>query len=234
MRVLLTHGSLFTGIGGFDLGFERAGIKTIWQVEIDEYCQRVLARRFPDAKQHSDVRMVGKRNLEWVDILSGGFPCKGFSSATRGRRVAPWLWPPMRRIAQELRPTWLLVENVTHFDGAKLKQMVSEMEADGYEVGPTLEIPACAFGHDHWRPRLWVLGYSHGNSKSRLSVDAEVARMPRGDSYAGRVGKANGIPGRMDRLRMSGNAVIPQIAEWLGKLIIKSGERTRCSRDRAL
>jgi len=81
----LTHGSLFAGIGGFDLGFERAGIKTVWQVEIDPFCRKVLAKNFRQAERFEDVRNVGAGNLEWVDVITGGFPCQDISCA--GKRV---------------------------------------------------------------------------------------------------------------------------------------------------
>lgn len=80
-----TMGSLFAGIGGFDLGFERAGFKTVWQVEIDRYCRKVLERHFPHAKRFNDVREVGARNLEPVDVICGGFPCQDISNA--GKRA---------------------------------------------------------------------------------------------------------------------------------------------------
>lgn len=78
---MLTHGSLFAGIGGFDLGFERAGIRTVWQVEIDAYCRRVLEKHFPRAQRFTDIRECGAHNLPAVDILSGGFPCQDISNA---------------------------------------------------------------------------------------------------------------------------------------------------------
>src|SRR5215471_10832235 len=111
----MTHGSLFAGIGGFDLGFERAGFKTIWQVEIDEYCRRVLERHFPGAERFADIRDCGKHNLKPVDVISGGFPCQDISNAglragIDGERSG--LWNDMQRIVGELCPRFVLVENV--------------------------------------------------------------------------------------------------------------------------
>src|ERR1700678_1941479 len=112
----LTHGSLFSGIGGFDLGFERAGIKNVWQVEIDPYCQRVLAKQFPDAERFDDVRTVGRHNLKPVDIISGGFPCQDISTAGKRAGIAEGtrsgLWSEYARIIGELRPRFVVVENV--------------------------------------------------------------------------------------------------------------------------
>src|SRR5262252_5770418 len=103
---MLTHGSLFAGIGGFDLGFERAGIKTVWQVEIDPFCRKVLEKHWPNVKRFSDIRFV--ENLPSVSIISGGFPCQPFSSATRGRgkgTASPsFLWSPMYVVINDTRP----------------------------------------------------------------------------------------------------------------------------------
>jgi DNA (cytosine-5)-methyltransferase 1 len=131
----------------------------------------------------------------------------------------------MFRVVQALRPSWVLVENVSHFDGLGLEQVVSDLEGDGYEVAPPLEIPACAFGFDHWRPRLWILGYADRYRESGVSVDAEVAVLPslRGGEPK-ELGKTDGVPGRVDRLGMLGNAVIPAEAEWIGRNIVRCAD----------
>lgn len=111
----LTFGSLFAGFGGLDLGFQRAGMKCLWQVEKDPYCRRVLKKRFPNVAQFEDVKNVGKENLEPVDVICGGFPCQPFSVAggRAGVHDDRYLWPEMRRIIAELRPAWVVCENVT-------------------------------------------------------------------------------------------------------------------------
>lgn len=137
-----------------------------------------------------------------------------------GTKDDRWLWPEMFRIVKALGPSWVLVENVTHFDGPGLEQVVSDLEGDGYEVAPPLEIPACAFGYDHWRPRIWVLGHADRYRESIGTVDAEVALLPvGGGSEPEELGTADGVPGWMDRLGMLGNAVVPDEAELIGKLI---------------
>ncbi|MCL1961678.1 MAG: DNA (cytosine-5-)-methyltransferase, partial [Desulfovibrionaceae bacterium] len=108
-------GSLFAGIGGFDLGFEQAGFTTAWQVEIDPLCRAVLARHFPHARRYDDVRAVGVHNLEPVEVLVGGFPCQDVSSmgaraGLAGNRTG--LFWEVCRIAAEIRPQWLVLENV--------------------------------------------------------------------------------------------------------------------------
>src|SRR5262245_3594292 len=194
---------LFSGIGGFSLGLERAGMRTVAFCEIDPYCRAVLAKHWPDVPIHGDIRSLKPPR---VDVVCGGFPCQPFSSASAGKRrgVADdrYLWPEMRRIIEESKPRWVIGENVTHLDGVALEQVVSDLEECGYEVAPPCEIPACAVGHDHKRSRLWILGHANRDRQSGMFVDAEVARMsgPRDD--AGGMGATNGLSGRLDRRRM--------------------------------
>jgi DNA (cytosine-5)-methyltransferase 1 len=220
----VTVGTLFTGIGGFDLGFERAGFEIRWQVELDAYCRAVLARHFPKAWRYRDVRFCVPW-LRYVDVICAGWPCQPVSSASRGRRLGTddhrWLWPATANVLAVKRPAWFVGENVTHLDGAPLEQVVSDLEALGYEVAPPLEVPACAFGHDHWRPRLWILGHTDRNGESGLSVNEEMAGMPLCGNDAGSMGTADGISRGLDARRMSalGNALIPQIAQWIAERI---------------
>ena len=221
----MTFGSVFSGIGGIDLGLERAGWTCAWQIERDPAARTVLKRHWPGVPLHSDVR--GALALRRVDLVSGGPPCQPFSFASSGKRRGTedhrWLWPPMRRIVQALRPSWVLVENVPGFDGAGLEQVVSDLEADDYQVAPTLEVPACAFGHDHRRSRLWVLGYSDNKGKPRVPVDAEVAVLPfGGGDQPDELGEAFRVPDWVDRMRLLGNSVVPDEAEWIGKLILEA------------
>ena len=222
----MTFGSLFTGIGGLDLGLERAGMECRWQVEIDPYCRKVLAKHWPNVKRFSDVKEVGAHNLSPVDLICGGFPCQPFSSASAGRRSGTednrWLWPEMYRAVVELEPSWVLCENVPHFDGLGLDQVVSDLEGSGYEVAPVLEIPACAVGCDHRRSRLWILGYSDSNCQSGRAVNAEASVLQGGGGVTGGMGAQDGLSGRLDRHRLKGlgNAVVPQVAEYIGRLIM--------------
>lgn len=223
----MTFGSLFAGIGGLDLGLERAGMECRWQVEIDPFCQKVLEKHWPGVKRYGDIRTVGYE-LERVDVIGGGFPCQPFSSASHGRRTGMqdnrFLWPEMLRVISQLRPTWVIGENVTHIEGAALEKVVSDLEACGYEICPPLEIPACAFGHDHKRARIWFIGYSDRYGQPRLQIDAKAPWMQRAEGNAQGVGEAHGIPGRLDRRRLAalGNAVVPQVAEWIGLRIMES------------
>ena len=158
----MTHGSLFSGIGGFDLGFQWAGIETLWQVEIDDYCRQVLERHFPEVERFKDVREVGKHNLTPVDVISGGFPCQPWSIAgkQRGTEDDRNFWPEMFRIIRELRPRWVVGENVPHLDTmGYLDKAIDDLESIGYEARP-LEIPAAGVGADHLRRRIWIVAYS--------------------------------------------------------------------------
>ena len=220
----MTVGECFAGIGGFGLGFERAGFDIRWQIEIDPWCRAVLAKHWPHVHRHDDIRTAGAHNLETVDVIVGGWPCQPFSSASAGRRRGAgddrWLWPEMRRLVAELRPAWVVGENVAHFDGPELDTVVADLEALHYEVAPPLEVPACAFGLDHKRARLWVLGYTDRHSQPGVSIDAEVARLPRRGDDARGMGSADVVSGRLDRSRRMtalGNAIVPDIAEWIAR-----------------
>ena len=113
----MTHGSLFSGIGGIDLGFEMAGIKTAWTCDIDDWCNELLKKRFPDAKNYQNVYDINKNTAQRVDIISGGFPCQDVSQAGKGEGLdgkRSGLWFEMHRIIRELRPKWVLIENVAN------------------------------------------------------------------------------------------------------------------------
>jgi DNA (cytosine-5)-methyltransferase 1 len=262
----LTHGSLFSGIGGFDLGFERAGIKTVWQVEIEPYCRAVLAKHFPDAKLYDDIRTCGLANLERVDILSGGFPCQDISNA--GKRAGidgerSGLWSEYARLIRELRPRFVVVENVAALLHRGMERVLGDLAACGYDA-EWQSIRASDVGAPHRRERIWIVAYRgfavQGEPSGRdglatcggeTILDSSSIGLPRprvfetsGDTaancdkqanhalseYAGQwavepdVGRvANGIPARVDRLRGLGNAIVPQIAEFIGHQILMGG-----------
>jgi len=147
---MLTFGSLFSGIGGIDLGFERAGMTCAWQVEIDDYCNKVLAKHWPNVARYRDAREVGKHNLQSVDVIVGGFPCQPHSVAGKQRGAADDrnLWPEYLRIVTELRPTWVVGENVpgitnTEFEsvllGVEDKTILRKQDSDYYRRIYTLQ-----------------------------------------------------------------------------------------------
>jgi len=159
----MTGGSLFSGIGGFELGLLRSGLITEvkWQVEIDGFCRQILERHFPETKRYGDIRECGQHNLEPVDVIFGGFPCQPFSVAGKrqGAEDDRYLWPEMVRIIAEIRPTLVIGENVSGIVNMALDQVLSDLEAEGYETA-TFVIPACAVNAPHRRDRVWIVGYS--------------------------------------------------------------------------
>lgn len=162
--------SLFAGIGGFDLGFERAGMQCVAQVEIDPFCQKVLAKHWPDVPRYGDIRNVGKHNLPEADVICGGFPCQPFSIAgkRRGKNDNRHLWPEMFRVIQEVKPSWVVGENVANFVNMALEQSIFDLESIGYEVQSFI-IPACAVNAPHQRDRVWIIA----NAKHNGILEAE-------------------------------------------------------------
>ena len=221
-----TVGSLFSGIGGLDLGFHRAGFEVRWFCEADPFCRAVLAKHWPGVPCYEDVRTFHAPSR--VDVLLGSCPCQPFSSASRGRKLGAaddrWLWYAMRRVIAEARPRVVVSENVAQFDGVALEQMVADLESDGYEVPAVLEIPACATGHDHWRPRLWVLGYADRDREPGLPIHAKASGVSRGGGERVGVPAAHGLPPGLPRWRRAalqaiGNAVVPQVAEIVARRV---------------
>ena len=156
-----TMGSLFAGIGGFDLGFERAGFKTLWQVEIDPYAQKVLAKHFPEAKRYGDIRDCGRANLVPVDVICGGFPCQDISNAGLRAGMAgerSGLWGEMHRIIGELRPRFVLVENVAALLGRGIGRVLGDLAEIGYDAEWEV-ISAADVGAPHLRERVWIICY---------------------------------------------------------------------------
>ena len=177
----LTHLSLFSGIGGLDLAAEWAGIETVGQCEWAEYPTKVLEKHWPDVPRWKDIKtLTGESFYErtgrrTVDIISGGFPCQPFSVAgkRRGKEDNRYLWPEMVRIIKELRPTWIVGENVAGIVRMALPDILSELEACGYRTR-TFLIPACAVGARHRRYRVAIVGYSEHNGLSSAAVAGGV------------------------------------------------------------
>jgi DNA (cytosine-5)-methyltransferase 1 len=223
LRVL----DLFSGIGGFSLGLERTGgFKTVAFCEIEPYPRKVLAKHWPEVPCYNDIRELP--HIGKIDVVCGGFPCQPFSTATSGKRRGKdddrYLWPEMLAIIQRERPAWVIGENVVGIEGLALQDVVSDLEACGYDTAPPLEIPACAVECDHRRSRIWFLGHANGNGKSEPPINDEMAVLPGVRPVSRRDRAENGIPSRMDRLRALGNAVVPQIPELIGNAILASLE----------
>ncbi len=153
---MLTHGSLFAGIGGFDLGFERAGIKTVWQVEIDPFCRKVLAKNFPEVWRRNDVRRT--KRFPKVDVISGGFPCEDISLAGRRAGIAgerSGLYRQMVRAVRMVRPAFAVMENVAAIVGNGLGRVLGDMAEMRYDAEWDC-ISASDAGAPHGRDRIWI------------------------------------------------------------------------------
>lgn len=173
----LTHLSLFSGIGGLDLAAEWAGFETIGQCEWAEYPTKVLEKHWPDVERWKDIRtLTGESFYErtgrgTVDIISGGFPCQPFSVAgkQRGEEDDRYLWPEMVRVIKELRPTWIVGENVAGIVRMALPDILSELETCGYRTR-TFLIPACAVGARHRRYRVAIVAHAERVGERGLSI----------------------------------------------------------------
>lgn len=173
----ITHLSLFSGIGGLDLAAEWAGIQTIGQCEWADYPTKVLEKHWPDVPRWKDIRtLTGESFYErtgrrTVDIISGGFPCQPFSVAgkQRGKEDDRYLWPEMVRVIKELRPTWVVGENVAGIVRMALPDILSELESCGYRTR-TFFVPACAVGARHIRYRVAIVGYAEHDGLSSATV----------------------------------------------------------------
>ena len=270
----LTVGSLFTGIGGIDLGLERAGMEIKWQVENNEFCIQVLEEHWPTVRRFTDVRELSGSSLEAVDVICGGFPCQPVSVA--GRRAAQadprWLWPEFARLVVEIRPKYVIVENVPGLYSAGGAEVVLDLASLGFDA-EWHNLLASAFGAPHQRERFVLVGHANEQGLARhrakhqlgeageeghpgrpsademADTDRSRRRGERFSQHAGiqsqsryftngrregwrwdgetdwwavepDVGRvAHGVPGRMDRLKALGNAVVPQMFEWVGRMM---------------
>lgn len=156
----LTHGSLFSGIGGFENGAEMAGIETLWNCEIEKYQGKILELRFPNAERHTDITKA--TGFRYVDIISGGFPCQDISLAgkregIKGKRSG--LWSEMCRIVREVGPKYVIVENSPALIISGLEQVLCDLSKIGYDSEWQC-ISNYAFGYPHKRERLYLIAYS--------------------------------------------------------------------------
>jgi DNA (cytosine-5)-methyltransferase 1 len=169
----MTCGDLFAGIGGMSLGLERAGFTVRWQVEREPYCENVLARHWPDVVRRRDVRFAGTGTLEPVDLIAGGFPCQDISTAGKGAGLdaghRSGLWREFARIVRELRPRWVLVENVPALRRRGADTVLGDLEAAGYACWP-LVVGARHVGAPHRRDRLWIVGQLADQRRARLET----------------------------------------------------------------
>ena len=232
----MTHLSLFTGIGGLDLAAEWAGFETVGQCEWADYPTKVLEKHWPDVPRWRDIRTLTgesfyeRTGLRTVDIISGGFPCQPFSVAgkQKGKEDDRYLWPEMLRVIRELRPKWVVGENVSGLVRSALTDVLSGLEEIGYQAR-TYSTEARDVGGCFRGQRIAIVASPHNRSAAlcgnwELPSDGEIKG--RRDNYRRGAqepcvwqrwkveprpfGVANGVPNRVDRLKCLGNAVVPQ------------------------
>jgi DNA (cytosine-5)-methyltransferase 1 len=169
----MRHGSLFSGIGGFDLAAEWCGWENVFHCEWNTFGQKVLKHHFPNSISYNDITKTDfSIHRGAIDIISGGFPCQPYSSAGKrlGKEDERHLWPEMLRAIREIQPSWVVGENVrglTNWNGGLVfDEVQTELEAEGYEVLPFL-LPACAVNAPHRRDRIWFIAYSNGSRYNR-------------------------------------------------------------------
>jgi DNA (cytosine-5)-methyltransferase 1 len=221
--VSFSIGSLFAGIGGLELGLEWAGLgPTLWQVERDPFCRAVLAKHWPDATRFDDVTTV--RDLPHVDLICGGFPCQDLSYAGTGAGLAgarSGLWSEFARIVRDVRPRFVVVENVPALLARGLGTVLGDLAASGYDAQWDC-IRAADVGAHHRRDRIFIVAHSlrgrWESTEKRPALTSEGAGWVPGPGVA-RV--ADGVPRGVDRdrLRALGNAVVPQVAREVGMLV---------------
>jgi DNA (cytosine-5)-methyltransferase 1 len=232
----MTFGSLFAGIGGFDLGFEQAGLTCSWQVEINEFCRKVLAKHWPTVRRHDDVRTFtdGRDPAEWsVDVIAGGFPCKQTSTAAavHGRRVGlagkdSGLWANMLAIVRWIEPRFVVVENPP---SEWLAEVSRGLAGAGYRVS-RVPVSADGVGAPHLRRRMFLVADHHrtGLPESWATGPSAAECGPRGadhrdtwlSSLPGVLRVDDGIPGGLDRrerIQAVGNSIVPLCAEIIGR-----------------
>jgi DNA (cytosine-5)-methyltransferase 1 len=246
----VTHRSLFTGIGGFDLAAQWAGIENVFQVENNEFCLRLLEGKFPLVNRFTNVKKVGLMNLPKVDVLTGGFPCQDISiinlkgKGLEGKRSG--LWFEYFRIINELRPPFIIIENVRNLVNKGLPIILGALSEIGYNIEWQV-IQASEMGARHKRARLWVVAYSNrfgwlkifekfqncfieeknkkkpGEWELLQHVFSRNDKMHNWQKFENLICRDDdGLPRKLDEYRLSGldNAIVPQIA-YILFLIIK-------------
>ena len=251
---------LFSGIGGFSLGLERTGgFETVAFCEIDPFCQKVLRKHWPNVRQYTDIKTLTAAQLNadgiTVDVISGGFPCQDLSSAGQRRGITgsrSGLWAELFRLVSEIRPKFMLFENVTGLLSGDNGRWFDTLLNDLAEIGFNMEwecIPASSIGAPHHRDRVYGVAYPNENGWLRIFSQANLkVRRDVGDnnwidwmgSGAGQwsnwqTEKGCGLSGQpiiarkndgfsrwVDRNSALGNAVVPQIPELIGRAILSS------------
>lgn len=214
----MKHGSLFSGIGGFDLAAEWMGWQNIFHCEIGEFPRKILKHHFPNSICYEDIKKTDfTKHRGEIDIISGGFPCQPYSNAgkRRGKEDDRHLWPEMLRVIREVQPRFVLGENVAGLlswnNGMVFHEIITDLENEGYETQAFL-IPACATNAPHRRDRIWFVAYSNNaRTNERMQFNKERTKNDeqwRGQSqFKHRENGINGITSDTDNGSGSRNTV---------------------------
>ena len=244
----MTHASLFSGIGGFDLAAEWMGWENIFHCEWNPFGQKVLAHHFPNSKSYNDITKTDFSIHEGtIDVLSGGFPCQPYSLAGKqlGKEDERHLWPEMLRTIEEVKPTWVVGENVLGIvnwgGGVVFNEVQVELENKGYEVQAYI-LPACSKNAPHKRERTWFIAYSNSARLYKQYISTKsIKEKPRSRIFDEKgdfcsfptqppiCGGDDGFPKELDSITFSkwknqsikayGNAIVPQVAYEIFKAI---------------
>jgi len=176
--VSLTVGSLFAGIGGFDLAARWLGWRALWYSEIDPYASAVMKKRFPEAVNHGDVTQLRGSQVARVEVLCGGFPCQDISLAGKGAGIEgsrSGLWTHYARIIDEVRPSWVVIENVSALRSRGLDRVLGSLAALGYDAEWHC-IPAAYVGAPHRRDRIWIVAHPNADESRSQGWDRAIVR----------------------------------------------------------
>lgn len=241
--------SLFSGIGGIELGLERAGMRCVGQCDINPFCRQLLRLRWPAVWQHDDIcTLTGeiiREHCGAVDLIAGGFPCQDISHCGKQAGidgVRSGLWREMLRLIREVRPRYVLVENVSALLDGVIGRVLSDLAASGFDAEWDC-LPASAFGAYHERDRTFIVAYAagfDGRPHDLLEKSREWATSLQSRRFHSVALAAEGqcentrlrlepeldrlvrrIPGAVDRLEAVGNSVYPAAAEWIGRRIME-------------
>jgi DNA (cytosine-5)-methyltransferase 1 len=237
---------LFSGIGGFSLGLERTGgFKTVAFCEIEPFCRRVLNKHWPDVPIYEDVRTLTAERLAadgiGVDVICGGFPCQDISVAGKGAGITgerSGLWSEYARLIGELRPRYVIVENVAALLGRGLDRVLGDLAALGFDAEWRV-VGAGDVGAPHVRERMWLVAYPIGaglprhkpfwegvcSTAGKTSTEFGNRVVPCGSEWpqlGAYLRMGNGRAREVDELRALGNAVVPQIPEIIGRAILQA------------
>jgi DNA (cytosine-5)-methyltransferase 1 len=240
----MKHGSLFSGIGGFDLASQWMGWENVFQVEWDSYCQKVLAKNFPNVKRYGDIKEFdGTKYRGLIDIISGGFPCQDISVSGQGRGIygkRSGLWSEYYRLIQEITPKYVVIENSPNLLRKGFEQILDDLSKSGYDAEWQC-LCASDFGHPHERERIFIIAYAtiqrrrgilHNLKRSIIEKNKEANTLDSSRSpflqFEERFSEppvfrvVDGLSKRLDainRLGACGNSIVPGIAYQIFKAI---------------